>query len=333
MPSLGHHPRTIWPRLLVVALLLALVTPVPVSEAATSTRELERDFLALVNVERAKRGLGALTEQADIRSVARAHSADMARQWQLHHNPDYASEITGWQRLTENVGYGSSVESIHRALMNSSGHRGNILDSRVSEVGIGVVVRNSRVWVTQNFRRPAGTVTLSSPSTVFFGDVSARSVHAAGIQHGYQEGMFEACGLSRFCPSGAVTRGDFATMLVHALQLDRPTASTGQFTDIGGDLARDVDALMAAGVTNGCKDDRFCADARLTREQLASFLARALRLEPVASPFADTGQTHDGSIGALAAAGITNGCKVDRYCPTDEVTRAQTASMLFRHFD
>lgn len=332
MPTLSPLLRAAVQQLLVAGLILALVVPVPAAEAATSTRELERDLLALVNVERAQQGIGALTERADIRTVARDHSAVMASQWRLHHNPSFSTQITGWQRLSENVGFGPSVESIHRALMDSEGHRGNILDDRVSEVGIGVVVKDSRVWVTQNFRRPAGTVLVRAPSTMYFGDVTSDSVHATAVEHVFQAGIAEACGVSRFCPADAVTRGEFATILVRALQLDRPTSTTGRFTDVSGELALDVEALAAAGLTNGCSADRFCADMRLTRGQFASFYARALRLEPVPSPFPDTGPTHGGSVGALAAAGITNGCRVDRYCPADRVTRAQTASMIFRHF-
>ena len=332
MPSLSPLLRAALQQFLVVGLILTLVVPVPAAEAATSTRELEQDLLALVNIERAKQGIGALTERVDIRTVAREHSAVMASQWRLHHNPSFSTQITGWQRLSENVGYGPSVESIHRALMDSEGHRGNILDDRVSEVGIGVVVKDSRLWVTQNFRRPAGTVTLRAPSTVYFGDVRGGSVHAAAIQHVFQRGIAESCGVSRFCPADTVTRGEFATMLVRALQLDRPSSAAGLFTDISGEVALDVEALAAAGLTNGCGEDAFCADARLTRGQFASFYARALNLEPVSSPFPDAGATHGGAVGALALAGITNGCTVDRFCPGDRVTRAQSASMLFRHF-
>lgn len=332
MPKLSTIVGAVPLRLLVVGLLVVLVAQAPAAEAATSTRELEQDFLALVNVERAKHGLGALVERPDLRTVARDHSASMASQWRLHHNPSFSTEITGWQRLSENVGYGPSVESIHRALMNSAGHRSNILDDSVSEVGVGVEVKDSRLWITQNFRRPVGTVVLSAPSTVHFGDVSGSSVHATGIQHVFQAGIVGACGISRFCPAAPVTRGEFAAMLVHALEIDQPSAPAGRFADVSGATALAVEALAAAGLTEGCEQDRFCPELRLTREQLATFYAKALHLEPVPSPFSDTGTTHGGSVGALAAAGITNGCDVDRFCPADGVTRAQTASLFFRHF-
>ena len=67
---------------------------------------------------------------------------------------------------------------------------------------------------------------------------------------------------------------------------------------------------------------------------MATFLVRALDLDPAPSAgFADTeGNTHQANIDALAAAGITAGCKTDplRYCPDQPVTRAQMATFLVR---
>lgn len=334
--ALSSLPRIITSLLatLLVALVVGVGTlpPAP-ADAADWAVDLERDFHALVNVERAKEGLGALTLRTDIRTVARRHSQTMAGEWDLFHNPDFSSQITGWQRVAENVGFGPSVDSIHGALMNSEGHRRNILDDRVTEVGIGVLVKDGRVWVTQNFRRPSGTVSYSDPSSTRFGDVRSTSTHAGAIERMAVRGVTEDCGAARYCPGDDVTRADFAGMLVRSLELERPASTTGHFSDVSGDEARDAEALYDAGLTNGCEAGRFCPDTRLTREQLASFFARALDLTPSPSPFSDTTRTHDGSIGALAKAGITNGCTTSTFCPTDRVTRAQAASMLSRNLD
>jgi uncharacterized protein YkwD len=53
--------------------------------------------------------------------------------------------------LAENVGVGDSLEKIHSALMASASHRRNILSSSHQRVGIGVVSRGGRLWVTQLF--------------------------------------------------------------------------------------------------------------------------------------------------------------------------------------
>ena len=39
-----------------------------------------------------------------------------------------------------------------------------------------------------------------------------------------------------------------------------------------------IEALAAAGITGGCGDGKFCADAPLTRGQMAVFLSKALGL-------------------------------------------------------
>ena len=329
-----RHLHLSRPLLAVLSVLLVMAVLVPVAPAEASSseeRELERDVVALVNVERAKQGLGALAIKRDITRVARSHSDRMASQDNLHHNPDFSTEITGWTRVSENVGVGPSVQRIHAALMDSTGHRRNILDDKVTEIGVGVTLRNGRVWITQNFRRPSSGATANDPSTVEFGDVASTSVHAGSIETVVKQGVAEACGTSRYCPTAPVTRAAFAGMLVRALDL--PAASGSSFDDVSSHQRSDVEALYAAGLTKGCGGDRFCPDERLSREQMATFLARALELEPANSrPFSDVGTTHGPQIAALYEAGITNGCTTTTFCPSRDVTRAQTASMLARHF-
>jgi hypothetical protein len=89
----------------------------------------------------------------------------MADQDHLHHNPKLGTDVTSWTRLAENVGVGPSVSSLHTALMNSEGHRRNILDKDVTQLGIGVEVASTgRLWVTQVFRRPASGAACTSPA-------------------------------------------------------------------------------------------------------------------------------------------------------------------------
>jgi uncharacterized protein YkwD len=53
--------------------------------------------------------------------------------------------------MAENIGVGASVQAVHDALMDSSGHRENILGSGYQRVGVGIVRRGDRVWVTELF--------------------------------------------------------------------------------------------------------------------------------------------------------------------------------------
>jgi hypothetical protein len=133
----------------VVAALLAGVTVTPADAQDPAT-----DFVARINAERANAGLPALAVAGDLADVARRHTERMAAENRLYHNPNLGSEVSNWQRLTENVGRGGSVANLHTAFMSSASHRANILDAQVTQVGVGVVVAGDTMWVTQVFRLP-----------------------------------------------------------------------------------------------------------------------------------------------------------------------------------
>jgi hypothetical protein len=107
------------------------------------------------------------------------------------------------------------------------------------------------------------------------------------------------------------------------------------FTDIADSPFRgDIRWLAATGITGGCAPSRFCPNKTVTREQMASFLARALKLPSATQDYFsdDDGSIHEGDINRLAASGITGGCAAGRFCPGQPVTRDQMASFLVRAF-
>jgi hypothetical protein len=107
--------------------------------------------------------------------------------------------------------------------------------------------------------------------SIFEGDIDALA--AADITRGCNPPTND-----RFCPNDNVTRGQMAAFLVRALDL--PPSDDDRFVDDEGSVFEgDINALAAAGITRGCnppKNDRFCPDEPVTREQMASFLVRAL---------------------------------------------------------
>ena len=150
------------------------------------------------------------------------------------------------------------------------------------------------------------------------------------------------CGDGLFCPQEPVLRWVMAVWLVRALSEAQTAGAAGTvFSDVDPEAwwAPHVQLLVDLGVTHGCATDppRFCPDESVTRAQMATFLARALELEPAPpAGFADTaGNVHKANIDALAAASITAGCATDppRFCPDQAVTRAQMATFLVRAFD
>ena len=99
-------------------------------------------------------------------------------------------------------------------------------------------------------------------------------------------------------------------------------------------FAADIAWAFDTGITQGCALDLFCTNSAVTREQMASFLARALNLLPAGTDyFSDDGDSiHQDDINSIAAAGITFGCGGGRFCPRTPITREQMASFLVRGF-
>jgi uncharacterized protein YkwD len=123
--------------------------------------EIEARMLELVNRERAAAGLQPLTHDPELVEVARRHSSDMfARGYFSHNTPDglspfdriRASNVT-FRTAGENLALAPTLNIAHTGLMNSPGHRANILRPEFGRVGIGIMDGGVRgLMVTQNFR-------------------------------------------------------------------------------------------------------------------------------------------------------------------------------------
>ncbi|HSK23154.1 MAG TPA: S-layer homology domain-containing protein [Egicoccus sp.] len=320
-------------RLLVAVSLVGGMLFAPAAAHAQDRPDLAGRFVDSVNAERVQRGLPRLQVARDLSVAARAHSVVMANLNQLHHNPALATDVTNWLRVSENVGRGRSVSSLHTAFMNSEGHRRNILDTKVTQIGVGVEVREGTVWVTKVFRNPTALATTASVGG--FRDVSSSSSHAANIRRIALSGVATGCTADRFCPADQVTREQMATFLGRAKGV--LTADSGPFGDVSatGTHTGNVFGTAAAGIAVGCSNTGYCPSRALTRAEMAGFLGRALDLTPTpVSDFGDVAANDPdaGWIQAIADAGITGGCGGGDYCPDAPVSRQQMASFLVRAF-
>jgi hypothetical protein len=111
-----------------------------------------------------------------------------------------------------------------------------------------------------------------------------------------------------------------------------PFVDIGPYSGWDGVFRMDIIWLYQSGITGGCTPTLFCPKDAVTREQMASFLARALKLPATSTNYFtdDDSSIHHGAINRLAAAGITGGCGDTRYCPKRSVTREQMAAFLKR---
>lgn len=124
----------------------------------TSVRAYEQEVIRLVNVERAKAGLKALTEDWELSRVARYKSQDMHDlRYFSHTSPTYGSPFEmmkafgiRYRTAGENIAMGyRTPAAVVQGWMNSPGHRANILNASYTKIGVGYVA-SGNYW-TQHF--------------------------------------------------------------------------------------------------------------------------------------------------------------------------------------
>ncbi|HMF14309.1 MAG TPA: CAP domain-containing protein, partial [Gemmataceae bacterium] len=151
--------------LLAVLLLVSLAVADDARDPkAPRLTDEERKIFELTNEARKKEKLPPLKLNATLVKVARAHSANMAKQEKMAHeldgkNPTDRIKDAGYDPLStgENVGEteGGTAEEIFKMWMDSPPHKANILREKVEEIGIGIA-RSSKgvVYYTQVFATP-----------------------------------------------------------------------------------------------------------------------------------------------------------------------------------
>lgn len=124
---------------------------------------------------------------------------------------------------------------------------------------------------------------LTAESGIRFQDVPRGSVFERDIDRLATAGITRGCNPPAndlFCPSEQVTREQMAAFLVRGWNLPEASPAIG-FTDVPSSdvFASDINRLATAGITRGCNppdNSRYCPQQNVTREQMASFISRAL---------------------------------------------------------
>ena len=180
----------------------------------------------------------------------------------------------------------------------------------------------------------SAVVAPASAQAADFEDTRGRP-YAEAVSALAERSIVFGCEPARYCPSDTLTRAQLAAVLSRAFEL--PVTDDAPFGDTSGhEHEVHIDALAAAGITQGCDDSgNFCPNQPISREHVATMLVRAFDVSSTsARHFNDVspGGTHTPSVHALAETGISAGCTVplDGYCPHQTVTRAQAAFFVAR---
>ncbi|MFZ5649174.1 MAG: S-layer homology domain-containing protein [Bacillota bacterium] len=158
---------------------------------------------------------------------------------------------------------------------------------------------------------------------------SIEALAGAGIVSGVNGTHFE--------PARAVTRAEFAALLVKALGLKAEAGAAHQFKDVrtGDWYAGAITAAYSAGLVKGYGDGTFRPDSTVNREEVAAMLARAMKLQATEQklPFTDGDKIASwarASVAAAASQGLIKGFPDGTFQPEATAGRAQCAVMVYR---
>ena len=157
-----------------------------------------------------------------------------------------------------------------------------------------------------------------------------------GVVAGYPDNTFK--------PNNSITRAEFATLMVKAMNLNVVTPAQPTFTDVPSKLWSYgyVEAASKAGLVQG-DAGKFRPEDKITRQEIATILVRAMGLESDAAAkgavkldFADAGNIAAWANGYVAVAveqGLINGYPDNTFMPGNNATRAESATMVVRYLD
>ncbi|MDR1735392.1 MAG: S-layer homology domain-containing protein [Oscillospiraceae bacterium] len=152
-----------------------------------------------------------------------------------------------------------------------------------------------------------------------------------GVTFALESGLMGGVPGGRFDSYGTVTNAQLATVLA-ATSLSLDPAEYPGFTDVAETawFAPFIRAVCERGLMGGA-DGLFSPDAKVTHEQLAAVLARALGLTltggPIPADLADADAQYSDAISAVFAEGIMSGDGT-LFRPKAEVTRAELAVIM-----
>lgn len=132
----------------------------PIAGIADEAQPFRTRIIELTNTERVAQSLAPLSENSALTAAAQAHADWMANHSCFDHVcPDEPPVDTRIQQAgylqswwAENIAFGyPTAERVVDGWMNSPGHKANILNPHLREIGVGVILNSARPYWVQDF--------------------------------------------------------------------------------------------------------------------------------------------------------------------------------------
>ena len=220
--------------------------------------------------------------------------------------------------------------------------KGYTLETITVTDGSGKEVKLTEKNGKYTFTMPASKVTVKATFMEdnsmlnFFVDVPANAYYYDAVLWAAENGITGGVDATHFAPNATCTRAQAVTFLWRAAGSPAPKSSENPFTDVKAGSYY-YDAVLWAvenGITNGTSATAFSPNATCSRAQIVTFLWRSQK-SPAAdtvNPFADVAADsyYANAVVWAAENGITGGTSATTFSPSNNCTRAQIVTFLFR---
>lgn len=174
---------------------LSVLVEAVTDDVPATVDEAERRLFASVNRDRATARLSPLVWDGALANVARSYSEEMRRTHIVAHISPTSGSAADRVRaahirtavVLENVARAYGIDEAHQALMNSPGHRANLMSTLATHVGIGVAYGDGasgrrEMFITQVFTRVPPLFDLAqAAAAVRLKLTAARPLHAVAV--------------------------------------------------------------------------------------------------------------------------------------------------------
>lgn len=177
-----------------------------------------------------------------------------------------------------------------------------------------------------------------------FNDISSSHWAAEAITELYEMGIISGKGEGKYAPDDLVTRAEVAKLMCRAAKINEEEMWIGAFTDVDREhwAIGYIEAAFRNELVNGVGNGNFAPESHTTREDMAVFCYRLLKIVKPENTgavynkedltFDDTSEISDYAVEAVAAMsklGIINGKGDNKFDPKAYCTRAETAKIFY----
>ncbi|MBR4880283.1 MAG: S-layer homology domain-containing protein [Clostridia bacterium] len=195
---------------------------------------------------------------------------------------------------------------------------------------------------------PANAAITSPEGRFCFTDVKEGHWYYESVLFCYVNGIVKGMDQKSFDPNGMLTRGQFAVLLASVDGAELTEYQGGYFTDVKPSYwyAQAAEWAYGMGYIFGMEGQRFCANAKLTREQFCTVMYRYMQSKDISVEVDDnvldgyfdnrdiSGWAREG-VGYCVSAGLIQSTEISalKVSPKNPMTRAMISRVMCQYFD